>query len=190
MTKNDQTPTSVEADRLVSDFFEQIVVRDASGNAVSALLSFMEIKSILADSRFPTIPDDLRESLHAVAERASNVDPGFESELRTRYLAPPDAIRHGASKAYEQRLAALSPIDKLKELACRPNYCPTEATLVAKLYLDERQITTRDADYARKLLEIAAEHGNAEAAYLLATAEVSLRLDGDRIGTTFLTRNP
>lgn len=50
MTERYQTARSEDADRLVSEFLDQIVVRDASGNAVSAMLNIKEIKSILADA--------------------------------------------------------------------------------------------------------------------------------------------
>jgi TPR repeat protein len=188
MTEKCQPARSEEADRLVTEFLDQIIVRDASGDAVSALLSIKEIKSILADARFPTIPDELRESLHSVAERAWNVDPDFESELLTRYLALPDAIQNEAGNAYKQRLAAMSPIDKFKALACKPDDHPTEATLVAKMYLDGREITRSDAAYVGNLLETAAEHGNAEAAYLLATAKVPVKHSGNDV-SLFLTNS-
>jgi TPR repeat protein len=188
MTEKCQPTRSEEADRLVNEFLDQIVVRDASGNAVSAILSIKEIKSILDKARFPTIPDELRESLCSIADRAWDVDPGSESELLTRYLALPDSIRNGANKAYNERFATLSPIDKLKVQACKPDEHPTEATLVAKMYLDGRPITTRDAVYVGDLLEIAAKHGNAEAAYLLATAKVPVKHRGNDI-SLFLTNS-
>jgi TPR repeat protein len=187
MTERYQPARSEEADRLVSEFLDQIIARNASGNAVSAMLSIKEIKSILSHARFPTIPDDLRESLYAVAMRGMNVDPSFESELLTRYLALPYAIQFGASEAYRQRLAALSPIGKLKLQACKPDDHPTEATLVAKMYMDGHLVAERDGPYVLRLLNVAANHGNAEAAYLLATAESPVMLDGENIGSVFLT---
>lgn len=186
MTERYQTARFEDADRLVSEFLDQIIARDASGNAVSAMLSIKEIKSVLSHARFPTIPDDLRESLYAVAMRARNVDPSFESELLTRYLALPYAIKIGASEAYRQRLAALSPIGKLKLQACKPDDHPTEATLVAKMYMDGHLVAERDGPYVLRLLNVAANHGNAEAAYLLATAVSPVMLDGASIGSVFL----
>jgi TPR repeat protein len=187
MTEKYQAPKPAEADRLVDEFLERIVVRDASGNALSILLSAKEIRYIFKDARSPTIPDDLRESLDSLAKQAWTIDPGFESRLLARCIALPDVIRNGASTAYKQRLAALSPIDKLKVLACDPEDHPTEATVVAKMYLDGRQITISDAAYVGNLLEIAAERGNAEAAYLLATAKAPVKRDsGDEV-EIFLT---
>ncbi len=158
-----------EVDRLVADFFAQALIRDTQGIVTGSRITRTEVEWVMFGMKPPTVPADLFELISEWRQNTESVSvlQQVKSQWRERLGAIAQKIERAS---YEERVTCLAPIDRLKLDACDPQSHPTEATLVAKMYLDGTYGTPRDPKYALHLLLEAADHGNAEAAYLLATA--------------------
>ncbi len=163
-------------DRLVDEFFDHILVRDSGGTVVGSLVSKTELDWVMRGMKPPTMSDRLREFIagHWNSPDGAALMTQLRSQWRTRLG---DDVKKSAVLAFREREKSLSPVDQMKLAACEPNVNPTEATLVAKMYLNGTFDTAPDPKYALHLLVEAADHGNAEAAYLLATSKIPLTED-------------
>ncbi|MEF8715998.1 MAG: hypothetical protein V5B39_21120 [Accumulibacter sp.] len=161
-----------EVDRMVDDFFAHALVRDANETVIAARITVGEFNWVSYGMKPPTVPPDLCGLIARIRQHADWSSVSNRIRLQWRERLGPIAQKNTA-ESYEKRVACLAPIDRLKLDACNPTSHPTEATLVAKWYLDGTNDTPHDHEYARHLLLEAADCGNAEAAYLLATATIT-----------------
>jgi TPR repeat protein/signal transduction histidine kinase len=171
MTKpGDKLKVSPEVDRMVNDFFAKALTCDAHGAVTGARISRREIDWVIFGMRPPTVPRDLFELFSNFRQRG-DVDP-VRLEIHSQWRERLGVMAKNVEVSYQERESRLAPIDLLKLYACNPKDNPTEATLVGKMYLHGTFDTPRDFQYAKHLLVEAADHGNAEAAYLLATGRI------------------
>ena len=191
----DQLGNNADIDRRVDEFIEAIVLRDKRGAIVEVRLSEMEMEYIRHGRKPPTVPTRLQDALSKFFSSKDRHDRlKFEMALLKQYpkrISSLDWSR--AADNYRERQKTLSFVEQLKLSACAPESNPTEATLVAKMYLDGTFDTPRDPTYARELLIEAAGHGNAEAAYLLATSrnvsDIHRRLKAPLVISPFLIKD-
>ena len=161
---------STATDRSVEEFLDLILVRDPEGTVVESIISETELDWVMRGMKPPTVSDRLRESIASQRDLSTQL----RSQWRTRLG---HEVKKSAALAFRERAKSLSPIDQMKLAACEPDVNPTEATLVAKMYLNGTFGTPCDPKYALHLLVEAADRGNAEAAYLLATSKIPFTED-------------
>lgn len=165
---------SVEIDNLVNEILDLILTRKGNGEVTKFIVSLSEIELVLISGmRPPTVPVQLMDAISQYRGRPYLA----ESVIRIKHFYLNEVskeVRKNTTLAFEKRKESLSPIDHLKQLACNPIEYPTEATLVAKMFLHGTYETQRDHKYATLLLLQTAEMGNSEASYLLATAKYSV----------------
>lgn len=169
---NSKVKVTSEVDHMVGAFFALALIRDADGTVIGTRISRKELDWVMYGMNPPTVPPDLCDLIVSVRQHANHVSifPQIKLEWRERLGA---MAQTNERKSYEERVARLDPIDHLKLLACNPEDHPTEATLVAKMYLDGTYDTPRDPKYALILLIEAADHGSPEAAFLLADTRLT-----------------
>ena len=172
MMRDSEMSATPEVDRMVDDFFAQALVHDANETVIAARITVGEFNWVSYGMKPPTVPPDLCGLIARIGQHADWSSVSNRIRLQWRERLGPIAQKN-TIESYEKRVACLAPIDRLKLDACNPTSHPTEATLVAKWYLDGTYDTPRDHEYAGHLLSHAADCGNAEAAYLLATATIT-----------------
>lgn len=169
---NSKVKATPEVDRMVDAFFAQALIRDVDGAVVGTRISRKELGWLKCGMKPPTVSPDLRDLISGIQQHPDHLPvlPQIELQWRERLGA---MAQTSERELYAERVARLAPIDHLKLLACNPEDQPTEATLVAKMYLDGTYDTPRDPEYALNLLIEAAGHGGAEAAFLLASTRLA-----------------
>lgn len=172
MMRDGEMNVTPEVDRMVDDFFAQVLVHDANETVIAARITVKEFNWVSYGMKPPTVPPDLCDLINRISQHTDGFSVSNRIRLQWRNCLGQIA-RKNTTESYEKRVACLAPIDRLKLAACDPSSHPTEATLVAKWYLEGTYDTPRDHEYALELLSDAARSGNAEAAYLLATATIA-----------------
>ncbi len=167
-----------ETVRLAVEFFDRVLIRDTNGTVVDAKIHNFEFRWIMAGFNPPTVPADLLEWLAALKRRPESQRELLNAALTeqwNRQVRSQNIVVKNSRLRYEERKNKLTGIEQIRLDACEPERNPTEATLVAKMYLKGTNGVPQDPEYASRLLIAAADKGNAEAAYLLATARKSDR---------------
>jgi TPR repeat protein/signal transduction histidine kinase len=166
-SQKEDSNMSAEQMAQVDDYLEQFMVRDEDGVLVNVKCSHSELQNLLNRYHPPTLQDFL--PLDSALNTGS-----FRKAVLERYRSQLTiSMRLGSDKRYKERKNQLSPIDQLKQLALDWGQHPSEAVVVAKMYLYGWFGTPQDADYARYLLERVEDVcGEPSAAALLAKVRI------------------
>lgn len=159
---------------LVNSFFDQVLLRDATGVVVGAKISRNELDWVLDGMMPPTVSQELLEKLNTLTCQLPGGNISLNHQIQSQWNKRLDqAALKKSELAFRERKNALSAIDQLRLDACDPDENPSAATIVAKMYLTGTSVLPRKEEMALQMLCAAAESGCAEAAYLLSTVRES-----------------